>query len=175
MSFSDPEHTPEARLRAKAAALGFDAVRFTTPDPPGHGAHVAAWLAAGMHGAMGYLENRAELREAPLSDPRLLDGARSVVVLAVSYTPPAGQIPPHAQPPRGTVARYARGDDYHDVLRGMLNELGAWVEAEWPGERARGFVDSGPIRERELAARAGLGWQGKHTNLISLDLGNFFF
>ncbi|MBC7806197.1 MAG: tRNA epoxyqueuosine(34) reductase QueG [Akkermansiaceae bacterium] len=76
----------------------------------------------------------------------------------------------------GTIARYARGaEDYHTVLRDMLNDLSGKVESAFPGSRCRGFVDSGPLRERELAARAGMGWQGKHTNLISLDLGNFFF
>ncbi len=79
------------------------------------------------------------------------------------------------QKPCGVVARYARGDDYHNVLWEKLNTLGKWIEATWPGEKTRGFTDSGPLRERELAARAGLGWQGRHTNLISLDLGNWFF
>ncbi|MBC8102951.1 MAG: tRNA epoxyqueuosine(34) reductase QueG [Cytophagales bacterium] len=93
--------------------------------------------------------------------------------------PPAGSAPPKgaggARTAQGVVARYARGDDYHAVLREKLNALGAWIERRWPGERTRGFTDSGPLRERELAARAGIGWQGRHTNLISLDLGNWFF
>ena len=171
-------------VKAFALEAGFDAARVTTPDAPAHGSHVDAWIAAGMNADMGWLETRADLRGGRLNDERLLAGARSVVVLAASYdTPEAenaseGESVPPADPPRsvGTVARYARAaTDYHLVLREMLNSLTTRIETDFPGERCRGFVDSGPIRERELAARAGLGWQGKHTNLISLDLGNFFF
>lgn len=165
------------RIKEQALSLGFDAVRITTADPTGHTDHVRAYLDAGMHGAMGYLEARHELRSAPLSDPRLLEGAQSVIVLATSYHFPADErrSATVAERPHGVVARYARGSDYHDLLWARLREFGAWIEAEWPGSKTRGFTDSGPIRERELAARAGLGWQGKHTNLISLDLGNWFF
>lgn len=165
--WGDPARTPEERIKEKARALGFDAVGITTAVPPGHDSHAAAWLSAGMHGEMGYLERRADLRSGPLGDERLLPRARSVVVLAARYAGPDSSA--------GAVARYARGADYHDTIRAMENALGRWVEETWPGEKTRGFVDSGPIRERELAARAGLGWQGKHTNLISLDLGNWFF
>ena len=168
----------EAEVKDAARALGFDAVRITTPDPPGHADRMAAYLQAGMHGEMGYLERRAELRAGSVDRPELLEGARSIVVGAVSYdfTQRSPAHPPPVIPlARGTVARYARGDDYHHVLRGMLNALGAHLAERQPGTRSRGFVDSGPIRERELARRAGLGWQGKHTGLISLDLGNWFF
>jgi epoxyqueuosine reductase len=161
------------RVKARAREFGFDAVRIATAEPPGHAAAMAAWLNAGMHGEMGYLANRADLRAGPLSSENLLADARSVVLVALSYHFPAGR--PADGRPRGTVARYARGTDYHLILWEKLKSLGAWVEETWPGERTRGFCDSGPIRERELAARAGLGWQGRHTNLISLDLGNWFF
>jgi epoxyqueuosine reductase len=160
-------------VRSAALRLGFDAVRFTTPDPPGHAGQMAAFLRAGLHGEMGYLERRAALRAGPLDSSDLLAGALSVVVLAVSYDLPDRAPTGHAA--HGTIARYARGDDYHDILRPRLNALGDYLAGRWPGTRSRGFVDSGPIRERELAARAGLGWQGKHTGLISLDLGNWFF
>ncbi len=155
------------RVKAFARDAGFDRVRITTPDAPAHGSHVAAWLDSGMNAEMKWLKTRAELRAGRLDDARLLDGTRSVVVLAASYV---------GEEASGTVARYARApEDYHTVLRDMLNDLTAKIETVFPGTRCRGFVDSGPLRERELAARAGLGWQGKHTNLISLDLGNFFF
>ena len=167
--------TKEQRIKAQARAAGFDAARITTAEAPGHGAHVRAWLDAGMHGEMGYLERRAALREGSLSREELLPDAQSLIVVALSYhfgAPPAGP----GGGPHGVVARYARGSDYHAVLWEKLNALGAWIEHEYgPGVRTRGFTDSGPIRERELAARAGLGWQGKHTGLISLDLGNWFF
>jgi epoxyqueuosine reductase len=165
-----------ARIKQQAELLGLDAVRITTAAPPAHSDEVAAWLHAGMHGDMVYLERRHELRSAPLGDERLLAGARSVIMVALSYnfpSPTRGEAA--VEPPHGVVARYARGEDYHKVLWEKLNTLGKWIEAIWPGEKTRGFTDSGPLRERELAARAGLGWQGRHTNLISLDLGNWFF
>ncbi len=200
------EQSKEERIKTFARdEAGFDAVGITTSDPPGHAEQTRAWLDAGMHGRMAYLEKRAALRAGPLSSPNLLDGARSVIVVGVSYAPvgegedappapnnggasdtegraiPGSVLAPPllgaggASSPRGVVARYARGRDYHHVLWEKLNRLGAFIEREWPGEKTRSFTDSGPIRERELAARAGLGWQGKHTNLISLDLGNWFF
>jgi epoxyqueuosine reductase len=169
---------PEERVKALARSVGFDDVRITTPDAPGHREQMAAWLDAQMHGEMAYLKNRAELRAGSLDNANLLDGTRSVLMLALSYDLPlpAREADDKAtNGPRGTVARYARGTDYHPLMWEKLKRLAALLEAEWPGTRSRGFADSGPIRERELAARAGLGWQGRHTNLISLELGNFFF
>ncbi|MFM7322713.1 MAG: tRNA epoxyqueuosine(34) reductase QueG [Armatimonadota bacterium] len=159
-------------LRRRAHGLGFDQLRFTGVDSPDHAATVRAWLAAGMHGEMGWLASRDDLRSGRLDDPRLLAGARTVLVGAVSYDHPE---PARGAGANGTVARYARGADYHTVLWGKLDQLAEAVAVAFPGARCRGFTDSGPIRERELARRAGIGWQGKHTNLISLDLGNFFF
>ncbi|GAB4453270.1 MAG: tRNA epoxyqueuosine(34) reductase QueG [Armatimonadaceae bacterium] len=167
--------TREAQVKAKAEEIGFDAVRITTADAPGHLPHVSAWLEAGMHGEMGYLLNRHDLRSGALSDERLLPETCSLIVVALSYDFRNVADPLASGRPHGTVARYARGDDYHNILWEKLKALGAWIEDTWQGTRTRGFCDSGPIRERELAARAGLGWQGKHTNLISLDLGNWFF
>ena len=161
-----------AQIKHQAQSLGLDAVRITTAAPPAHADTVAAWLRAGMHGKMAYLERRHELRSAPLNDERLLADARSVIMVALSYNFRA-EAPTNTS--HGVVARYARGEDYHNVLWQKLNELGKWIEATWPGEGTRSFTDSGPLRERELAARAGLGWQGRHTNLISLELGNWFF
>lgn len=164
----------EVQIKEQARLIGFDHACITTADAPGRAEQMAAWLAAGMNGKMGYLENRAALRAAPLSSENLLEGARSVVMLALSYDFQQG-----AQEPGtgayGVVARYARGEDYHPVMWEKLRALGGWIEEAWPGAKTRGFADSGPVRERELAARAGLGWQGKHTGLISLSLGNWFF
>jgi epoxyqueuosine reductase len=167
--------SPEEMVKAAAERAGFDAARITTPAPPGNGTPMAAWLEAGMHGEMGYLERRAELRAGPLDSPLLLEDTRSLVVVALSYDLPSPVAEKDSRRPRGTVARYARGEDYHPLMWEKLKALGAFIEETWPGARTRGFADSGPIRERELAARAGLGWQGKHTGLISLDLGNWFF
>ncbi|MBC8139803.1 MAG: tRNA epoxyqueuosine(34) reductase QueG [Fibrella sp.] len=167
------QQSPSEQIKRFAREAGFDAVRITTPDAPAHGSYVTAWLASGMNADMKWLETRADLRAGRMDDERLLAKTRSVVVLAASY---AGSREAVSPPVTGTVARYARGaEDYHTVLRDMLNDVAGKVETAFPGSRCRGFVDSGPLRERELAARAGMGWQGKHTNLISLDLGNFFF
>lgn len=166
--------TDAARIKNQAESIGLDAVRITSAAAPAHSEAVAAWLRAGMHGKMAYLERRHELRSAPLGDERLLAGARSVIMVALSYNFSPAK-PSENEEPYGVVARYAHGEDYHNVLWEKLNLLGKWIEATWPGEKTRGFTDSGPLRERELAARAGLGWQGRHTNLISLDLGNWFF
>ncbi|MGC4043811.1 MAG: tRNA epoxyqueuosine(34) reductase QueG [Armatimonas sp.] len=157
----------EEKIRAFALTL-FDDVRFTSVEPPGHPEYVRAWLAAGMHGELGYLDGpRAELRAGRQDDARLVDNAQTTIVVALSYSNPAEK--------DGPIARYARRPDYHNVFWEKLNTLKDWLAAEFPGTHSRGFCDSGPLRERELAARAGLGWQGKHTNLISLDLGNWFF
>jgi epoxyqueuosine reductase len=166
---------PETTVRTHAETL-FDAVRFTTPQAPEHGEFVKAWLEAGMHGEMGYLEKRNELRSGRLDREELLAGAQTVILVAMSYdfSPPSPQAGGNYQTGRGVVARYARGEDYHKVLWEKLNTLSGYLKGEF-NATSRGFTDSGPIRERELARRAGLGWQGKHTNLISLDLGNFFF
>ncbi len=102
---------------------------------------MAAWLGAGMHGEMGYLEKRAELRAGPLGSENLLAGARSVVVVALSYDLPAPELPKDAKA-RGVIARYARGHDYHPLMWEKLKNLGAFIEAEWPGEKTRGFADS---------------------------------
>ena len=179
------------QIKAKAQQVGFDAVRVTTPDPPEHGDAMAAWLEAEMHGQMHYLPHRAALRAGSLDNENLLAETRSVIMLAMSYDfegfgvrgsgERAGASPALSPEPRtpnsclGTVARYARGRDYHSIFWEKLKILSKWMEETYPGTRTRGFADSGPIRERELAARAGIGWQGKHTNLISLDLGNWFF
>ncbi len=216
--------TPEERIKAQALAVGFDAARITTAEAPGHAEQAAAWLAAGMHGEMGYLKRRENLREGPASVPELLPGARSLILVALSYDfeAPETPSPPSPLPLRergafnaanpgfareygepslarsrgcfrdrhpspaagegkgvrasGTVARYARGTDYHPLMWEKLKLLSDWIKETFgPDVQTRGFADSGPLRERELAARAGLGWQGKHTNLISLDLGNWFF
>ncbi|MBB6048288.1 tRNA epoxyqueuosine(34) reductase QueG [Armatimonas rosea] len=189
--------TPLTETVREYALTLFDAVGFTTPAAPGHAAFVDAWLEAGYHGEMSYLKTRKRLRGGPLNSQKLLGKARSVIVVAQSYdfgplTPAErgeykesdSSLSPRSTGVRGQagagggqgqIARYARGADYHQVMWEKLNTLRDWLAEEFPGTVSRGYTDSGPIRERELAARAGLGWQGKHTNLISLKLGNFFF
>jgi epoxyqueuosine reductase len=156
-------------VQARAQELGFDLCRVTGAAPPSSSARFGAWLAAGYHGEMAYLERNAPRRQ----DPELvLPGVRSVVCLAVSYHGP----PPAAMPGAGVVARYARFADYHEVVTGRVNALAAFLDEQGgAGTRSRGYVDTGPVLERDLAQRAGLGFIGKHTNLISRSLGNWFF
>ncbi len=153
------------RLKAQAFGLGFDLVGITTLGEPTTRSHFDAWLAAGYHGTMAYLDgDGARLRR----DARLPhEGATHAIVLAMNYG---------GREPSGSVARYARGDDYHELLRERVRELHHWLEAETGLTiNARPYVDSGPILERDLAQRAGLGWFGKNTMLINPNIGSFFF
>ena len=153
-----------SQIKAQAFGLGFDLVGITTLGPPSTAAEFDSWLASGYAGEMQYLERGADLRrDARRPEP----GMRSAVVVAMNYG---------GREPSGPIARYARGDDYHDVMREKLNELGRWfVEAGGGTARTRSYVDTGPVLERDLARRAGLGWFGKNTNLINPALGSFFF
>ena len=159
-----PGVTLEARIKAQAYGLGFDLVGLTRTGPAHTSPTFEGWLQAGHAGEMHYLERGAEKRR----DSRLpVDGARSAVVVAMNYG---------GREPSGPVARYARGDDYHDVMVERLRALHACVDA-WVGSQVRGkaYVDTGPILERDLARRAGLGWFGKNTMLINRGIGSFFF
>jgi epoxyqueuosine reductase len=159
-------------IQERARQLGFDACQFTTAQPPESAPEFQRWLAAGRHGEMSYLERNAHKRVEPA---QVLAAARSIITLGVSYaTQPAqpAPAPPHA----GEIARYARFSDYHEVVGARLKSLTEWVN-HLGGQDTRSlcYVDTGPLLERDLAQRAGLGFIGKHTNLISRKLGNWFF
>ena len=168
-------------IRARALELGFDDCRFTTAMPPATAEQFQAWLAQKNHGEMQWLERNAEKRVAV---EKVLPNAKSVIVLAASYAQsdagsalpeptdaPASRIPHH-----GIVARYAQFPDYHDLLGEKLKLLTQFVDGLGGAEtRSLWYVDTGPILERDLAQRAGLGFAGKHTNLISRKLGTWFF
>jgi epoxyqueuosine reductase len=153
------------RLKAQAFGLGFDLVGITTLGAPATRAQFDAWLDAGYQGAMEYLAgDGAELRR---DARRPHEGATHAIALATQYG---------GREPSGPVARYARGDDYHELLRERTRTLHHWLEAELGRPlNARPYVDSGPILERDLAQRAGLGWFGKNTMLINPTAGSFFF
>jgi epoxyqueuosine reductase len=145
--------------------LGFDACRFTTARPPDHAAEFQRWLNAGCHGEMAYLQRTARKR----MDPSLvLTDARTIITLAVSY---------HIErATTGRIARYAQFSDYHAVLGERLENLVQFIDQSGPdGSRSLWYVDTGPLLERNLAQRAGLGFIGKHASLISRKLGNWFF
>ena len=154
-------------VKTRALELGFDRVAIGPATPPEHGPAFTRWLEAGYGATMGYLAARAGER---LNPTRVLPGARSVICVALNYY--QGESADHAS--WAPVARYAWGRDYHSVMTPRLSELAAYL-AEACGAVSRGYVDTGPILERDLAARAGLGWIGKNTMLLHPELGSWFF
>ncbi len=171
----------EARLKRQARALGFELAGIAPARPADGFARLRDWLERGFAGDMEYMSRHAEARRHPQA---VLPEVRSVLMVAMSYAASGGRQPvgesqnrgadAPRSPVRGRVARYARGSDYHEVLRARLNQLLAWVQAEAPGCRGRGVVDTSPLLERDFARRAGLGWFGKNTMLIDKRHGSYF-
>jgi epoxyqueuosine reductase len=162
----------KARLLVRAADEGFAAARVTRPDAvPEVADRLAAFVAAGYHGQMGWLAERMHWRGDPAA---LWPEARSVVMLAEAYTPNDDPLSSLTRPDRATISVYARHRDYHDIVKKRLKRLGRWLIAEAGGE-IKVFVDTAPVPEKALAQAAGLGWQGKHTNLVSREMGNWVF
>ena len=157
-----------AAAKAVARDLGFDACGITDLAPSDAASALDAWLAAGMHGEMRYMERQAPVRREP---QRAWPDARSAVVVLHGYFHRDAE-PAHG---RGRIARYALGDDYHEVVRAKLTALGAALVAAAGSGECRAYVDAGPLPERDLARRAGLGWWGKNTMLIHPKLGSFTF
>ncbi len=159
----------EEGIKAKAKALGFALVGIAPAADADGFERLRDWLARGFAGEMAYMNRREEARRHPSA---ILLTVRSVVMVAMNYKPAeVGEVAPL----HGRVARYARGADYHDVLRDRLNQLLAWVRGQAPGCEGRGVVDTAPLLERDFARRAGLGWFGKNTMLIDKRLGSYFF
>ena len=155
-------------LVAEARGVGFDACRIAKCESPAHAHAFGNWLREGAAGEMEWL-HRGEAKRA---DPRLvLPGAQSVVVLALNYW--QGSQPIAAPPGQGRIARYAWGDDYHELIEKKLKRLDAFLKAR--GGTQKYFVDTGPILERDFAASAGIGWHGKSTMLVDPELGTWFF
>jgi len=159
-------------IRNRALAMGFDAVGFA---PVRLAAQIredlGEFLRRGYHGDMGWLADKADRR----GDPQVLwPQARSVLVLGVNYGPEEDPLALAEFPERGRVSVYARGRDYHDTIKRRLKTLARWIAAEWPGD-LKVFVDTAPVMEKPLAQQAGIGWQGKHTNLVSRDFGSWLF
>jgi epoxyqueuosine reductase len=150
-------------VKRRATALGFDAVGVTTLEPNTHAAELDRWLAAGHAGTMTYLQRQAEKRKDPR---RIMPGARAAVVTLTNYF--------HGTAHAG-VAQYAWSADYHDVLGARLEHLATAIREVTPGATTRCYVDAGPVPERELAQRAGLGWIGKNMMLIHPEIGSFTF
>lgn len=175
MSFSETE-TLEEYIRQTALDQGFDLCRITHAGTPDSWPAYQAWIDAGMHGKMEYLARHSE-KKADLS--KVLPQVKSVITLAVSYLQGDSGVDGIGEGQvraKGTVARYARSEDYHDVLKPALVRLVEAIQAMvGPDEKHLYYMDTGPVMERDLAQRSGLGFVGKHTSLISRDLGNWFF
>jgi epoxyqueuosine reductase len=163
---------PRDEIRRRAAGLGFEVCRFTGLDAPWPAtARLQAFLEAGRQGDMDWMAATADRRAHPRS---LWPDARSAVVLGLNYGPEANPLEGLALRDRGLISVYARGEDYHDVIKGRLKQLGGWM-ASRTGAGLKVFVDTAPLMEKPLAQQAGLGWQGKHTNLVSRDFGSWLF
>ncbi|WP_423211044.1 tRNA epoxyqueuosine(34) reductase QueG [Paracoccus yeei] len=168
---SDPVEI-RSRLTEQARAEGFSALGICAPDAnPQLPERLAAFLEQGRHGQMDWMADRAHWRADPSA---LWPEARSVIMLAELYTPGHDPLAVLDQRDRGAVSVYAQGRDYHDLVKKRLKRLGGWL-VNLTGCEIKVFVDTAPVMEKPLAQAAGLGWQGKHTNLLSRTLGSWFF
>lgn len=160
------------QLVDEAAALGFDLCRIVNAQGDKAAADgLAAFVEAGHHGQMQWMENRMAQRAAPQS---LWPAAQSVIMLGVNYGPDKDPLAALAETDKGVISVYAQRRDYHDVIKKKLKSLARWLVAQ-SGAQVKVFVDTAPVMEKPLAMRAGLGWQGKHTNLVSRDFGSWLF
>ncbi len=160
------------RIRAKAKALGFDACGFADAAAPWPAAgRLEAFIAEGRHGTMTWMQTTAARRAHPRA---MWPEARSAIVLGVNYGPDTDPLLALQARDRGAISVYAQGDDYHDLIKRRLKTLGGWLAQE-AGCELKVFVDTAPLMEKPLAEAAGLGWQGKHTNLVSQAFGSWLF
>ncbi len=157
------------RIHAEARRLGFDAVG-CAPVEPVPADNLDEWLERGYQGEMGYMGRNREKR---LDPDLILEGARSVLAVALNYRHDYSL--PYKDPGKAVISRYASGDDYHDVLWKRLDRLLRFIRETAPGSDGRFYVDTGPVLEKTWAARSGLGWLGKHGNLLSRQAGSWFF
>lgn len=158
------------KLKGEARRLGFDACGVSAARRLDEEAQrLDSWLSSGMNGSMGWMERNFEKRIDPT---KLVDGARSVISVVESYYQPHEH---RGGPDSAKISRYAWGDDYHDVLKEKLFALYNWLDEEVGGISGRAFVDSAPVMDKVWASRAGLGWIGKHTNVLSRSMGSYFF
>lgn len=160
--------THTALIKTEAQRLGFMACRIAKAERLDDDARrLESWLHQGYQGTMQYMERNFDLRVDPT---RLVPGAKSVVTLLMNYFPAEAQ-----QPKAPQIAKYAWGQDYHDIIRAKLNELVDYIRVAIGEVQGRGFVDSAPVLERSWAVRSGLGWIGKNGNLLNREHGSFFF
>ena len=162
----------EEAIRDEASRLGFVACGFTRTDrADAAGLDLERWLAAGYHGTMGWMDERAHHRVSPRA---LWPDARSVIALGMSYAPASDPLALAAEPGIGRISAYAQGGDYHKTVKKALKALARFIVGQVPSE-LKVFVDTAPVMEKPLAQAAGIGWQGKHTNLVSREHGSWLF
>jgi epoxyqueuosine reductase len=165
-------HTAADIIKSQAALLGFGAVGICPASAlPENGARLQSWLANHQHGDMGWMETRADERADP---QKLWPEVKSIIMLGLSYAPATDPLAHHTQSDIGVISIYAQGKDYHDVVKSRLKQMGRWL-IEHHGGDIKVFVDTAPVMEKPLAALAGLGWQGKHTNMVSRTHGSWLF
>jgi len=161
-----------AAIRAKALEVGFDAVGFAPAELGGAVSdNLRDFIASGYHGEMAWMQEKADRRAGPTA---LWPEAKSVIALGMNYAPAEDPLALTGRPDRGVISVYARNRDYHDLVKKRLKALGRWIVESW-GCEIKIFVDTAPVMEKPLAARAGIGWQGKHTNLVSRRHGSWLF
>lgn len=166
------ESSARAAIRERALEIGFDAIGFCAAElGPEARDNLRAFLTAGYHGEMEWLAARTDQRSHPQS---LWPEARSIIALGLSYAPDGDALETLRHPDRGNISVYARQRDYHDVVKGMLKHLAQFIASRFAAD-VKVFVDTAPVMEKPLAERAGLGWQGKHTNLVSRSHGSWLF
>ena len=159
-------------IRERALALGFDVCGFSSAEAPWEaGDRLREFVGEGRHGSMEWMATTADRRIHPQA---MWSGARSAIVLGVNYGPQSDPMLALQDRSRGAISVYAHGEDYHEPIKKRLKELARWIESEFKGE-VKVFVDTAPLMEKPLAQRAGLGWQGKHTNLVSREFGSWLF
>ena len=163
----------KARLIEQAHALGFASVGFApAADDPVRAQRLGDWLALGHHGEMGWMEARAEVRQGPQS---MWPEAQSVIALGMSYAPDRDPLALAGEGDRARISVYAQGGDYHDTVKKALKALARWLVEQAPDTALKVFVDTAPVMEKPLGEAAGIGWQGKHTNLVSREHGSWLF
>ena len=161
-----------SKIREHALSLGFDAIGFAVPSGVGQaGRNLSEFVALGRHGEMKWMAEKLDRRRNPT---KLWPAVRGVIVVGVNYGPEIDPLDNLSMGSIGTISVYARNHDYHKVLKGRLKQLGNWLSSSLGGE-IKVFVDTAPVMEKPLAEAAGLGWQGKHTNLVSQEYGSWLF
>ena len=164
------DHALAAEVKRRAVELGFDLVGIADAGPSRYGDYLRSWLDAGQAGSMAWLAGRFTERVDPGA---YLPGAASVICVAINYYVELEPVPDEQKVHHGRIARYALGDDYHDVLKTRLHALADWLREMVPGAQTRTCVDTAPVMEKELAARAGVGWVGKNSCLINPQAGSW--